>query len=107
MTDPCIYLSRALERAQSTKTSQAEVKGYIFFFPCVSCTVPKATQPDFPVHAQMCGEGGGVSLGTTQITFKTATERQSLCTVTAEGVQSQLNPPFPSRLPPHRRSWGC
>lgn len=48
-----------------------------------------------------------MALGTTQITFKTTTERQSLHTVTAEGVRSQLNPPFPSQLPPRRRSPGC
>lgn len=35
MTDRCTYLSHALEKAQSRKTSQAEAKGHKLFFWCV------------------------------------------------------------------------
>ena len=83
---------------RAERLAKQKQKG-INFFSCVSCTVPKATEPDFPVCAQMRGEGGVVSLGTTQITFKTAMERPSLCTVTADRVQNQLNTPSPASSP--------
>jgi len=90
---------------RAERLAKPKQKG-VLLFSYVSCTVPKATQPDFPVRAQMHGEDGEASQSTTQITFKTVPERQSLRRVTADGAQSQPNP-LPQPAPLHRPARGC